>query len=180
MVSIKEIKRKICIVGDWGVGKTSLIRKFVLDHFDDSYLATFGTKVLKKRIKYEKDEELIIDLILVIWDVMGQKEFKRAQNLAYRDSQGAIIVCDVTRKETLYSVGMWQVELYNITQKIPIIVLANKIDLNGKAQITKDDLEEASKELRAPYYFTSAKTGENVEKAFRKIGRELIKKYLHN
>ena len=56
MLSVKEIKRKICLIGDWGVGKTSLIRKFVLDQYDDIYLATFGTKTTKKRIKFKKDE----------------------------------------------------------------------------------------------------------------------------
>ncbi len=174
MVSVTEIKRKLCIIGDWGVGKTSLIRRFVLDQFDDKYLMTIGCKVYKKRLKFQKDKDNIIDLKLVIWDIMGQKEFKMTQRLSFQGTNGTLIVCDVTRKNTLSSINQWREDLFKITEKIPIIILANKADLGDKAEFTIEDLEWVSKKIQAPYFFTSAKTGENVETAFREIGIKFI------
>ena len=172
---MEKIKRKICLIGDWGVGKTSLIKKFVLDQFDDRYLSTFGSKVYKKRVIYNHDENNNVDLELMIWDVMGQPQFKHMRTIAYNGSQGVLIVCDLTRKETLYHIAYWQSELFSITKKLPFIILVNKMDLQKDAEITTKDIEEISKQYNAECIYTSAKTGENVEVAFRKIGRMLVK-----
>lgn len=174
MVEVIEEKRKICLIGDWGVGKTSLIRKFVLDQFDDSYLATFGTKATKKRMKFKKDNNTIYDLILMIWDVMGQQEFKNIRTHAYQGTHGALIVCDITRKETLYNLGLWQTELFSIAPEIPLIILANKIDLRDKAEVTPEELKKVATQLKAPFFVTSAKTGRNVQNAFLKLGNRLV------
>ena len=174
MVNIKELKRKVCLIGDWGVGKTSLIRKFVLDQFDDKYLSTFGSKVYKKRLIYNHDENNNIDLELMIWDVMGQPQFKNMRIKAYNGSQGVLIVCDVTREETLYHIAYWQSELFSITKEIPFIILINKMDLQANGKITTEDIEEISKQYNAEWLYTSAKTGENVERAFRMLGNKLI------
>jgi small GTP-binding protein len=178
MVNIKESKRKICLIGDWGVGKTSLIRKFVLDQFDDKYIATFGSKVTKKRIKYKITKNDIIDLNLMIWDIMGQHEFKKARIMGYRGTKGAFLVCDITRKETLDNISKYHEELFSITQDIPIIVLANKVDLKKDAKFSPKDLKEVANKIQAPYFSTSAKTGENVKEAFFGLGEEMIRKYL--
>lgn len=173
MVLVDGVKRKICLLGDWGVGKTSLIKKFVLDQFDDTYLATFGSKVYKKNLIYNETNN-ITNLNLMIWDVMGQPEFKQMRTIAYSGSQGAMIVCDVTRKQSLYNLAFWQAELYSMTKEIPILILANKNDLQNQAAFSADDLNKVSRQLKAHCFFTSAKTGENVEAAFRKIGTKLI------
>ena len=93
---MKEFTKKICVIGDPAVGKTSLIRRFIEERFDDKYLSTLGIKPSKKSI-------LLEDKILtfMIWDLAGQEEFKVSQNIGYRDSKGAILVVDLTRKETL-------------------------------------------------------------------------------
>lgn len=174
MVSVEGVKRKICLIGDWGVGKTSLIKKFVLDQFDDAYLATFGSKVYKKRLIFNDNQSNITNLNLMIWDVMGQPEFKQMRMIAYSGAQGALIVCDITRKQSLFNLPYWQGELYGMTREIPIVILANKHDLNDQAEFNLDDLKNASQQLKAQCLFTSAKTGENVETAFRTLGTKLL------
>jgi small GTP-binding protein len=174
MVEIQELKTKICLIGDWGVGKTSLIRKFVFDQFDDKYLVTLGTKVSKKRIKFKKNNGDIIDLNLLIWDVMGQQQFKKIQLLAYKNTDGVFIVCDITRKDTLTSIVKWYNEILKITGKIPIVILANKSDLVGQEKFSQDELAEVANRLQATYFYTSAKTGANIEPAFKKMGIKLI------
>lgn len=173
MANLTEVKRKLCIIGDGGVGKTSLIRRFVFDQFDDKYLATFGTKVTKKSVDLEKSEDKF-RLNLLIWDVMGQEEFKKAQSYAYNGTHGAFVVCDITRHETFANIESWRKDIFKVTKKIPIVILANKYDLTDDAEVTEDDLNELSKQLDAPFFYTSAKTGENVEKAFMEIGNNLV------
>jgi small GTP-binding protein len=174
MVNIHELKRKICLLGDGGVGKTSLIRKFVFDQFEDKYISTLGTKVTKKRIKFKISADQIIDMNLLIWDIMGQEEFKKVQLMSYKNANGAILVCDITRKETLENLRTWISDLFGITGEIPIIVMANKSDLKEEAKFNNDDLARTAQGLAAPHYMTSAKTGENVEEAFIKIGKKLL------
>jgi len=175
MVNIREIKCKICLIGDWGVGKTSLIRKYVLDQFDDKYIVTFGTKVTKKRIKFKRDEENIIDMNLVIWDVMGQQEFRNIQTSAYRGSHAAFLVCDITRLQTLYSLDRWRNEIFEVTGEIPTIILVNKADLRDQAKFSIDNITAVSNKLQSQYFFTSARTGQNVENAFKVLGMKIIK-----
>jgi small GTP-binding protein len=174
MVEINELKAKVCLIGDWGVGKTSLIRKFVLDQFDDKYIVTFGTKVSKKRIKFKKYKDTVTDLNMVIWDIMGQDEFRTIQKNAYSGTHAALIVCDVTRKESLKNIKKWRDDIFSITKEIPVVVLANKADLQNKRKFKIEDLAKVASDINAKYFFTSAKTGQNVESAFRAIGKELI------
>ena len=174
MVVVKDLKSKVCLVGDGGVGKTSLIRKFVFNQFDDKYHATFGTKISKKRLKYKKQNGDVIDLQLLIWDIMGQRDFKKVQLRAYDNTNGVFIVCDVTRKETLKSLATWLSDLVEVAGNVPIIILANKSDLRDQKKFSMNELAETANELKATFFFTSAKTGANVENAFKKMGTKLI------
>jgi small GTP-binding protein len=163
-----KMKVKICLVGDAGVGKTSLIRRYVLDMFDDNYITTLGTKVSKKRVVIKKDEKKI-DLTLSIWDVLGQEDFKNIQNMAFKGSKGLILVCDKTRLETLDNVTKWQERVMGIANNIPSIILVNKSDLEEQSNLTEENVKELATNLNMPYLFTSAKDGTNVIKAFYKI-----------
>lgn len=175
MVNVTKVKRKIILIGDGNVGKTSLVRRFVLDVFDDRYFLTIGSKVVKKRVTYQKDDNNMIELDMMIWDLMGQKEYIRTQQITFTGTHGALMVCDVTSKETLSNLEHWRNVLFDVTEEIPIVILANKNDLTDEAEISEEDLMNASKKFKAECYFTSAKTGENVDDAFRKIGGKLIK-----
>lgn len=173
----KRMKMKICMVGEGAVGKTSLIRRFVLNSFDDKYLQTLGTKVSKKEIIVdypEKGLELQIDM--TIWDIMGQKGFRELLKEAYfYGAKGIIAVCDVTRKDTLSELDDWIEGVYSVTGRVPIEFLANKVDLRETSAIADNDLEQASKAYDSRFFFTSAKTGENVEKAFKELAERIAR-----
>ena len=123
--------KKMCVIGEAAVGKTSVIRRFVLDKFDDRYISTIGTKTSAKDIQITIDEEEV-QLKLQIWDVLGLRCFSNLQKSTYKGSKGAFIVLDITRKGTLRSLEDWLLSLYRVAGEIPVIVLANKNDLKAE------------------------------------------------
>ena len=161
-------KLKICLVGDVGVGKTSMIRRYVLDVFDDKYIATIGTKVTKREIeaKNAKTGETQ-KIVLLIWDIMGQPSFREVLREAYfYGAEGALAVCDLTSKESLGELRYWIKAMTSTTGEIPIVLLGNKYDLKDDVRIDSKDLEVFAMKHGAPALLTSAKTGYNVENAF--------------
>ncbi len=176
-MEVKRMKVKVCLVGEAAVGKTSLIRRFVLENFDDKYIQTLGTKVSKKELSapnVDPSGELKIDM--TIWDIMGQKGFRELLKEAYfYGAKGILAVCDATRKKTLEDLDDWIEGVYSVTGKIPIEFLANKVDLKDQVQVTEDDLVQAAKAYDSLFHFTSAKTGENVELAFQSLAERIAK-----
>ena len=173
MVDKYSFKVKICLLGDSSVGKTSLIRRYVMDIFDDKYITTLGTKVSKKQLIINKGSNEI-NLMFSIWDVLGQKDFKKIQVMAFKGSKGALLVCDITRKETLDNLLTWGKRLKATTGEIPLIILANKSDLTDEYDCSEKDLKSYSKKLNAPILKTSAKFGDNVIRAFFNMGEVVI------
>lgn len=161
-------KLKICLIGDVGVGKTSLIRRFVLDAFDDKYIATIGTKVTKKEIEVKDPKTGAPQrVILLVWDIMGQPSFREVLREAYfYGVEGSLAVCDVTSKESLGELRYWIKAMTSTTGKVPIVFLGNKCDLREETRVPFQDLEVFAKKHDSPAMLTSAKTGYNVEQAF--------------
>jgi len=159
---------KICLIGDVGVGKTSLIRRYVLDVFDDKYIATIGTKVTKKEIEVKNPVSGAPSrVMLLVWDIMGQPSFREVLREAYfYGVEGAIAVCDVTSKESLGELRYWIKAMTSTTGRVPIVFLGNKCDLREETRIPYQDLEVFAKKHDSPAMLTSAKTGYNVEQAF--------------
>jgi small GTP-binding protein len=175
------IKKNIIMLGDGAVGKTSLIRRFVIDEYSDEYIQTIGTKVTKKELVIgSKGEQR--EMVLMIWDIIGQKGYRYTQSLSFRGMNGALMVADLTRKETLDSVlSYWIPLVLRVAGPIPMIFLGNKCDLVDEAQFDLFDIEEVAKNCEAfgssSYcYLTSALTGEAVEKSFVQLA-ELSKDY---
>ena len=172
MPEVKHIIKKMCMMGEAAVGKTSLIRRFVLDKFDDRYISTLGTKTTAKELHLTIGEGVII-LKLQIWDILGLRCFGKLQRNAFRGANGAFFVLDTTRPGTLYSFENWLSSLYKVTGEIPVIVLANKNDL--KAKVRNNEIEKIAMDYGFLHYFTSAKTGKNVIEAFETLGKLMIK-----
>lgn len=158
---------KLCLLGDGAVGKTSLVRRFVYDAFDDKYIMSFGTKVTKRSVKVEDAE---IDLM--VWDILGQKNWENLHAAYYRGAVGALAVCDFTRPETLDSLTAWLESFRKVVGAMPVIILANKSDLEKK--FTSEKAKEFASSLGCEVLETSAKSGLNVEEAFQRISTKIM------
>ena len=160
------IQLKVCLLGDFAVGKTSLIRRFVEERFDDKYLSTIGVKVSQKNIEVNDNQ-----IGLLIWDLAGSEDFVKNRQSYLRGASGALIVCDLTRKETISQLSLYEQQLHVLSSKAKIVVLGNKIDLiENRGNVIKG-FEEAIISLGATSFVTSAKTGENVGEAFRLLSQ---------
>jgi small GTP-binding protein len=168
---------KICLVGEGGVGKTSLIKRFVFDQFSDKYITTLGTKITKKdvTIKHPK-KRTSTNIRMLVWDIMGQQGFRQMlQDAYFFGCQGVVGVCDITRKDTLLFLDDWVKAVYSIAGKIPIVFLANKSDLTSQAELSLKDIDNFSARFKRAYAFlSSAKTGESVELGFKTLGEEIL------
>ena len=175
MMAAKKVSKKIVVLGDPAVGKTSLIRRFVINAFDDKYLTTIGAKIVKKEVQLRSGgAKPDIDVTLMIWDVAGQKTLVNVKQPYYRGSEGAMSVCDIPRRETLLSTIDWIKTLMQVTGEIPVVLLANKCDLMDKALFGEKEMSEVSKKLNAPFMMTSAKDGRNVGEAFQNISEKMV------
>jgi small GTP-binding protein len=170
-----DIVKKVCILGDFAVGKTSLIRRYVFDEYDDKYITTIGTKVTSCDLVVEKPTYNVdLRVKLLIWDMMGQLDYPKIRTSAFRGARGALLVCDVTRRDTLYNLKKWITGLYQVAGRVPVVVLANKADLEKQVAFGIDELKTVAAEIGAPYYFTSAKTGKNVQETFYALADLLV------
>ncbi len=170
----KKVIKKVCLLGDSSVGKTSLIRKYVYDTFDDKYIATIGTKTVKKELEVDYFGKPL-NLTLMIWDILGQKEYRKMQAMSFQGTSAALMVSDLTRPETLDSLkDYWIPALSKVAGNVPMVFLGNKCDLVDEAKYDALDMEELTKEHGSKHLLTSAKTGENVEKAFIELGGAII------
>jgi small GTP-binding protein len=179
MPKFKRVKIKICLLGDPAVGKTSLIQKYIYNFFGDTYMRTLGTKVSRKVVKfYDPNLDTEFELTMMIWDIMGQKFSSMPLDKYLKLAQGALIVCDITRKDTFNSLSEWKKTLFNETGKIPVVCLANKIDLEKSAAIKISEFEQFSAGENVAHYVTSAKTGKNVNDAFLTLGKSIVNSML--
>ena len=175
MPQIQEMKVKVCLVGDSAVGKTSLVRRFVHDEFDDHYISTMGAKVSKKEIAVKTENGNRVDVNMTIWDIMGEESFRDLlKEVYFHGVKGILTVSDLTRKKTLFSLVGWVNAVHKVTGDIPLYLLANKVDLEGQASFDEMDLKAFAGEYGAPYAFTSAKTGENVQEAFDHLAKMIV------
>ena len=179
MRNLKEIQKKVILIGDGAVGKTSLIRRFVVDKFDDKYLLTIGSKITAKALEINNNGDTVY-LKLQIWDILGQKGYAKLHHSSFKGTDGVFLVADITRRSTLESLERyWIPEVQNIVNNVPFLILANKSDLIEKAEFDEEELRNFSSKYRVPFYLTSAKSGDNVNRAFEVLGSRMIRHKVH-
>ncbi len=173
-MELKEILKKVVLLGDGGVGKTSMIARYVIDKFDDEYIATIGTKVSRKDLQLVFPN-LIVNLRMMIWDILGQKEYSKIRSASMTGAHGLIIVGDLSRPETITSMDeFWMEEARRMVGGLPAVYVGNKRDLVSKDSLSAKLLESVGAKRGAQVLPCSAKTGENVEEVFRSLGEMLV------
>jgi small GTP-binding protein len=161
------LSKKLVMLGLYGVGKTSLVQRFVNSIFDDKYLSTLGVKVDKKLVQVDD-----VDVNLMLWDVAGAENHFDVPLNYIKGAAGYLLVVDGTREDSLEKA----IDLVKAVEegigKLPFVMVVNKNDLEWK--ITETDIEQALATYDTDWYSTSAKTGENVDRVFDHIARLII------
>lgn len=170
---MKTFSKKICLLGDFAVGKTSLVRRFVHNRFDDQYLSTIGVKVSRKTVMAPANGE-VAELTMMLWDLAGSQEFNTVTSSYLRGAAGAILVCDLTRADTLPSLQRYADDIRKVCGPVQLVVAANKIDIPEQHLLTADQVATMARTLDAPHFFTSAKVGNDVDEMFRLLGKQLL------
>lgn len=169
------ISKKICLLGDFNVGKTSLIRRFVEDKFSDKYLSTVGVKVSRKSLDIRKELN-IYQVNLLVWDLEGKTKFKNITPSYLKGASGSIIVADLTRSDTLNGLSQHINLFRDINPQGSIIIALNKADLVSQEKLDKliELYGSSSCNQVIQTYTTSAKTGEKVNDIFYQLSQALL------
>jgi len=173
-MSLKAPYYKVCIVGDFGVGKSTLLHQFLEKRFLSNVESTIGANFFVKNVKIP---EINYYISLQIWDLAGQDQFKWVRRAFYKGARGIIYVFDLTRKETFDHIKNWKEEVENICESIPNVLVGNKCDLIDNSIISSETTNSLKQEIGACIYKeTSAKTGDGVDDVFTKLTIEMNKK----
>lgn len=162
------IQKKICMLGSFAVGKTSLVARFVRSLFSDKYHTTVGVKIDKKQVQVE---DKLVNLIL--WDLYGEDEFQKVHMSYLRGASGYLLVIDGTRRETLDKALALQRRTEEAIGKVPFVAVLNKADLKESWEVDDRTVEEL---IRNGWHVFqgSAKTGQGVEDAFATLAKHML------
>ena len=167
------IEIKIITLGDSHVGKSSLIIKFIENKFSLSYISTVGFDLKYKTLKLDNEE-----IKIVIHDTAGQERFKSLAANYIKKAKGILLVYDITDKKSFDNLGNWMNDIkeQEVAEKIPIILIGNKCDLEEERVISKEEGENVAKQYNIKFYETSCKNGDNVEECFLGLAKQIIYK----
>ena len=167
---------KLVLLGDSAVGKSCLATRFVSNDYHEFQEPTIGASFLTKKILIN-DKKITFE----IWDTAGQERYKSLAPMYYRGASAALIVFDITCRDSYNGAKLWINEIYQKTQNCLIMFVANKSDLineykekDDEYYVKPEEIEEYAEKEEINYIFTSAKTGNNIEKTFQIIGKYLL------
>lgn len=166
-----SLSKKVCLIGDFAVGKTSLVRRFVHDLFDDRYLSTIGVKVSRKTVVVDHSQD-VIEITMMLWDLAASEELTTMRASYLRGAAGVLLVADLTRPATWEHLPTYKADIDAISPGAPCVLAANKVDLlpgNDAGCATLAAVQAVADALAAPLCLTSALTGDQVEDAFRHL-----------
>ena len=167
----EDYKLKVVVVGDSGVGKTNLIKRFISNTFNENSKATVGVEFLSK--SYKINEKVFK---IEIWDTAGQERYKSITAAYYKGAKGALVVYDTTQKPSFENIDKWMTEIKDkASPDMKLIIVGNKTDLVDQKQVTTEEALGKAKDLESPLMEASAKDGNNVKEAFYDLLREMYK-----
>ena len=165
-----EMIFKIIVIGDPYVGKTSLLTNFCGDKFEYEYIPTVGVNITKEPLTIKDDMGKDTTVNLMVWDIAGQPQFYMLHRPYFNGADGMMLVYDITRSSSFSNVNNWfSTSVRYGLSSIPRILIGNKIDLNEERKIILPMAEHLSEKINAPFFETSALTGENVKLIFQKM-----------
>ena len=173
-----DLKRtfiSVSIFGEQAVGKTCICSRFLGLEFSEAHLATIGIDRRSSVIKTEEGEELKLKL----WDTAGQERFRSVSVRNIRFSQGAVVVFDLTNKDTFGKVTDWLRQIRDFSDKMPIALFGNKSDLVDEREVTQEEIDKLCKEKNLIYFETSAKDNKGITEGFTKIASIAFKIFGH-
>ncbi|MFX1340023.1 MAG: Rab family GTPase [Promethearchaeota archaeon] len=161
---------KICLLGEAAVGKTSLVYRFIENKFRDNYKSTLGVNLLKK--------DMVLDdyggVSAQIWDLGGQESFRSLRKLYLEGANGAFVIFDTTKRKTFDKLDEWIQSFKESRGERPILLIGNKIDLSDKIKVEESEAKKYAEKNSMKFISTSAKTGENVETAFKELVKTIL------
>lgn len=164
------------MIGAGGSGKTALVNRFLTQKFSEQYIVTIGSQFAVKTVTVPNANGEDVVVKLLVWDLAGQQRFDFIRTSYYRGSKGALMVFDVTRQSTWRELPRWIEETETaLGLRIPIILLANKVDLVDERIISEEEARHFVEDYNLQGYIeTSALTGQNVDEAFRMLAKETL------
>lgn len=171
-MSEKKYILKICLLGEANVGKTSLVYRFIENKFRENYKSTLGVNLLKKDL----DVEGYGSTSAQIWDLGGQESFRSLRKLYLEGANGALVIFDVTKRKTFEKLEEWIQSFKEARGEQPLVLIGNKTDLTDKLKVDEKEAVDYAQKNKMTLVLTSAKTGENVEKAFNELMKVILDK----
>ena len=170
MLPLPSVQHKIVLLGDAGVGKSSLLSRFITNEFSQETPPTLGAAFSSKELSIEAHT-----VKLNIWDTAGQERYRGLAKMYYRDASAAVLVFDLTQPRTFLSFPVWLQELHdNGPKNLVLAVAANKSDLCEGETTLSEDARRWAEDVGASYHCTSAKTSIGVEQLFRSLSKRLV------
>ena len=170
------IKKKICLLGSFAVGKTSLVERFVHGRFDEKYLTTIGVKISQKLLApiHPPNSSKMIQHHFLIWDIASFEKFNAVTLNYFRGAAGALAVADLTRPETLSDIRHLCDQFLSVNSEAKLVFVGNKIDIFQGDETILNELGETARSYATHHLTTSAKTAEKVENAFMDLSKSIL------
>ncbi|KAI5633144.1 ras family domain-containing protein [Phthorimaea operculella] len=168
----KVVHFKVVLLGEGCVGKTSLLLRYIEDKFNEKHLTTLQATFLNKRLTLDGKR-----INLSIWDTAGQERFHALGPIYYRNSNGAILVYDITDEDSFLKVKNWVKELRKMLgTQIVLVIAGNKIDMEHERTVPLEEAESYANSVGAKHYYTSAKLNQGVEDLFLELTKEMCER----
>ena len=170
----KELLYKILLLGDSSVGKTCFLMRYSDNTFQEIHMSTIGLDYKLKNVQLDDGKIVKIQ----IWDTAGQDRFRSITKNYYKGAHGIILIYDVTSRKTYENIKNWVSQIKEeVSEKVTIILVGNKIDDEKNRKVTTEEGENMAKECRLDFFETSAKSGVNIDSTFNELVKKTVEKY---